>query len=418
LKISVIYHVLDKENASAISEKYVRRGLLQDDEILYIQKDEYKNEVEYIGIINAIISKSTGDILVFLDSGCFPSSDYMDNIRKSFEDSTIAIAVSGYIIFMSSLSRMKQIIGVSFEDIISLAYEDFGIFAKYVPDFNIRNFGEDNYSGLYNSIFNISRQCAIRKASFVSLGGLDDTYKTAKASFNDFFIRSKTHWKCIALNETYIFYDKRRKMFMGDLTPVFSDQYRLLNQKHSLEMEISLSFPSVNVPEALENMKKLCKYICDNKDAQLNSFTLFNNEIYISLPDNSHPNGWCRYVEDGKEKGIELFGFMLPFSNRHFKRAVISYSYCFLPEGILAALLQECLRIAETVALVTAQTEARIHSNIGKFEIPWEFNENHAIVSTVNYFDFSRNGDFILVVWKEGCSVKYNKNISSDFIKS
>lgn len=194
--------------------------------------------------------------------------------------------------------------------------------------------------------------CAIRKDIFWQVGGFDENFQAWGAEDVDLGYRISQSGGIGYLSQIHsIHIPHARDSFRNELTNR-KNTYYMLSKYLNWKFEALVVFGST--PSMLRTMEAMFQYIPTMKLAPM-TISKRPNTLYIDAP--------CFvtwFDEDNNETHAEMIGMAIPKRNLSFTHVIISEHIFLYPEILIVRILQEALRVGQTVLLKKSKAFPRI----------------------------------------------------------
>lgn len=349
-----------------------------------IESNGNRSRVRNSGAIYA-----NNEIVVFVDGDVVIGPDNLAIAREIHKDKNIA-GINGNVFGNDHDIPQFELMGqVKIEDFLKRLDEDFSVLYAYDKFFDYRHIHKnalenpkENWKHYFTSF------ATARKDIFDRIGGFDESIIVWGAEDMELAYRLNQHGDILFDERVVSFHYPHHKNQFNNATNNTSNMYYLLLKYQTHMFEVAMSY-HMGFPE---EYKKWVREIIDNLSKNnKNDFVidLKQGEACLYFSDAEHKDGYVEAMMEDELKQINLFGLSLPLIDKSFDKVYISPYYSYIPESLLATILQEAIRISDIVLIPKkgkcVDGEIRDVLNGRAF---YMYNEIIAIALKLKYFDF------------------------------
>ena len=300
--------------------------------------------------------KASNDVLLFLDGDILIYPNAINTLKErmvSLDYDAIAGSIEGMEFTEEHLSLIgKNYVYFSEKDLFQLHNDWF--LHDFRKQINIAPYPKWQWLYLYSGIL------AVYKDKFMQVGGFNETLKTWGAEDIEFGYRLSQKYKVKFDEEIRGIHLPHQRDQKANLKTNLINLYKLLSIYKNSFFEIPIKFNNFG---QVDSILKEIIYLNKNKvTPTFNENSIDCNTIYIDFPQK------ILYKKNNNVEKLFLYGIALPFQNRTFKKAVISQNIFIYGPVLGSVIIQECLRVANSVKVKKTNFEA------GKFMLSKEGN--------------------------------------------
>lgn len=305
---------------------------------------------------NTAVSHSKGDILLFLDSDVALLPGSLEIIRKAFDNPEV-VGASGTVFGNNHDKDQFEIIShISINEFAEMFDSNANILYEYPQFFDYRWHNPEITENTANNWkFFFGGFNASRKYIYTEIGGFDEGFTKWGSEDIELGYRLNQKGQIVYCRNAVVFHHSHERDYFGYSRSNMENLYFLLSKHPSFEIEIFCAFKLDANPTRMDSLKRMCNTVAQYN--KLSSITLNEKDAIIHFPTQEHPYGYVEYKENNSIKSYDLFGFAIPVVNKFFNRVYVTSAYHALPDFLVSMVLQEAVRVSDTVLAVKAQSK-------------------------------------------------------------
>ncbi|MBE7542287.1 MAG: glycosyltransferase [Bryobacteraceae bacterium] len=315
---------------------------------------------------NLGLAATSGRNCVFLDTDVLVPKDFTRTLRSAFTGSPSAVLLTPmYGNAASSLTwpllvnndRAAEMLECS--DLLEWASHQMKLRDVRVPFAHPETGSLDHLPAPW--VFCWSSAMAVARALIEEIGGFAEAFEVKGSEDIELGMRlSKAGATFTLLPNSYVFHLPHDRDRTREESSDFIHALRLLSMHTTPAMEALCAFDCANANPMIELLGTLTPILGDlarhaaSRSAHRDVLCLPNPDLVIGPPPSwlgsspKTPRVVCPVPANCADQ-VPLFGFALPFEDKFFRVAVLTYLWQILPERLACRLFDEALRVAEQV---------------------------------------------------------------------
>lgn len=366
LSIIILFHNNPRINIvidSVINQKHA------DDEIIIVNDhssneflsilDRYRND-NSISIISSDIAgnrsynrnigarQAKNSVLLFVDGDIVLMEGCLDLLKAELQYD--CVATFGNIIQGGNTPEQMNLL-------LGMNYLDFLEKSPKLDDFFALDIAHDpRINKIHSCVLSKSKwqifytgYCMVKADAFNKVGGFNETFKGWGAEDVELGYRLEKIGDLKYVESAYAFHLSHNRDFWAILNSNKQNLYLFYQQCPAADIELFLACNlTIQTLDAMDYIKSKLIKLNISTEHILHK----KGEISIIIPSSTHPNGSVSYIDNSSKKiELDILGMALPFNNAQFDCANLNTDIFNYPEAIATKILQECLRVSESVLI-------------------------------------------------------------------
>lgn len=315
-----------------------------DNDCTILQNTERPHNLSYnrnLGVKNA-----KHDYLLFLDGDAYFYDDSIEQLRIRLNNPEIVCTTA----FADGMHIAPLQLELVYKENLSQYIENDAIQSlgqKYFVRDHRRDLPMSVLQGKYNWPHFFGVCLAVKKEAYFAVGKFDERFSGWGIEDIDFTFRLKNHGKLLFVPEAQLLHIPHiRNRYSNYCENAYNNMECVRKYAGNPEWEVNYKFSDLyNTMSIID----LIRYYHKGLTYQL-PFIEKHRTVYINALSDLFPNGNITvFKEDGKSLHFSHLGICIPFPNKQFQTCYFSPYFFNYPAPLLAIILQEVCRIAQTV---------------------------------------------------------------------
>ncbi len=332
------------------------KQLSQINNIQVISTCEVKGNRSHNRNIGAMHSQNP--ILAFVDGDIYFPENLFDSMRKQLCDQTYCAIYGNTYGHSGSTFTIDAILGINYLNQL-FDSEKWKDLKKYSLLHDSREAKEKELlNGEFSWNYFYTSYCMVKRSAFNNAGQFDEGFSDWGAEDVDLGYRLAKFGRILYDNKLVAFHIPHEKNRHRNHITNRRNMYYMLNKYKASIFEIKIAYR-----KSQKLFRNLKSFYCTmgEIDVDILNTTPEPNCIYCNIISLKNKEGDIYYLNpEGTQEHLKLLGLALPFCNKFFQKAYLSYGIFLYPYPLAARIIQEFIRTSNEVYIKNEPMSYRV----------------------------------------------------------